>query len=213
MIHSLLAAFVWILPVALLAQQSGPRRGRRARAGEARHDAAGRVDPSVARVVDALVEQLRQESRTAGEGAGRVGVLLIDASGGDATLIAEEMDARLIRCGSPAWSGDGKRILFDATPGNKDYMHVADHGHRAGRGPPRASRPGTGRLSGLLARRRSRDVLPESGRRAGRGRRRADHERRRVGAEEARGIRQAPVVLQRASVPRQQLLGRRASRR
>ena len=67
------------------------------------------------------MEQLRRNPARPAEGAGRVGVLLIDASGGDATLIAEEMDARLIRCGSPAWSSDGKRILFDASTGNKDY--------------------------------------------------------------------------------------------
>jgi Tol biopolymer transport system component len=79
------------------------------------------VDASVTRAVDALVTQLRQHPARPSNGAGRVGVLLIDAQGGEATLIAEEMDDRLIRCGSPVWSHDGRRILFDATTGNKDY--------------------------------------------------------------------------------------------
>ena len=39
------------------------------------------------------------------------------------SLIAEEPDPWLCRCGSPAWSSNGKRILFDVTPGNKDYSY------------------------------------------------------------------------------------------
>ena len=68
-----------------------------------------------------LVDQIRRDSAWPSNGAGRVGVLLIDAQGGETTLIAEAINDRLIRCGSPVWSHDGKRILFDATPGNKDY--------------------------------------------------------------------------------------------
>ena len=113
MLRSLLAAFVWILPVAVPAQQSEPREVARP-AIDARQDATGRVDPSVAQRDHEFVDQLRKDPARPAEGAGRVGVLLIGASGGDATLVAEEMDDRLIRYRSPAWSSDGRRIVRPA---------------------------------------------------------------------------------------------------
>ena len=84
---------------------------------------AKQVDASIAKSVDALVKQLTEHPAEPSTAAGRVGLLLIDANGGEASLIAEEPDPWLCRCGSPAWSSDGKRILFDVTPGNKDYSY------------------------------------------------------------------------------------------
>jgi hypothetical protein len=69
------------------------------------------------RAVARLVEQLRRRPARPSRTVGQVGVYLIDAGGGDATLIANEPAAGLNQCGSPAWSHDGRRIVFDATPG------------------------------------------------------------------------------------------------
>ncbi len=44
----------------------------------------------------------------------------MDVVKGEATLIADEPAPGLVRCGSAAWSNDGRRILFDATPA-KDF--------------------------------------------------------------------------------------------
>src|SRR5262249_15005111 len=67
--------------------------------------------------VNLLVEQLRRYPARASTAAGQVGLFLIDAEGGEATRIANEPDPWLAQCGSPAWSHDGKQILFDATTG------------------------------------------------------------------------------------------------
>ena len=120
--HILIAGIIWCLPAALFAQQrSEPRHAVEPKSGESRPLVLGGGEATVSNAVDELVAQLRRTPARPSNGAGRIGVLLIDAKGGEATLIAEEMDALLIRCGSPVWSNDGKRILFDATPGNKDY--------------------------------------------------------------------------------------------
>jgi Tol biopolymer transport system component len=117
--RTLFAAIACGLPTAIFAQQGpAPRATGRPSSGT---EPAARVDASVTRAIDALVEQLRRNPARPASGAGRVGVLLMDARGGEATLVAEEMDDRLIRCGSPVWSHDGRRILFDATTGNRDY--------------------------------------------------------------------------------------------
>jgi Tol biopolymer transport system component len=47
----------------------------------------------------------------------RVGLHVMDVTTGEQTLLAEEPAPGLIRCGSPVWSHDGRRIAFDATPG------------------------------------------------------------------------------------------------
>ena len=42
---------------------------------------------------------------------------MMDLADGDVTLIADQPAPGLTYCGSPAWSHDGRRILFDASPG------------------------------------------------------------------------------------------------
>jgi Tol biopolymer transport system component len=66
------------------------------------------------KAVEQLVEQLRRYPARPSTAAGQIGLFLIEAEGGTATLIANEPDPWLIQCGSPAWSHDGTRILFDA---------------------------------------------------------------------------------------------------
>ncbi len=75
----------------------------------------------VGKAVDELVEHLRQHPVEPSTAAGRIGLFLIGAEGGEATLIASEPEAWLNQCGSPEWSHDGKRIFFDASPGIADY--------------------------------------------------------------------------------------------
>ncbi len=69
------------------------------------------------RAVARLAGELRRHPARPSKTAGQVGLYLVDAAGGDATLIANEPAPGLNQCGSPAWSHDGRRIVFDATPG------------------------------------------------------------------------------------------------
>jgi hypothetical protein len=39
---------------------------------------------------------------------------MIEIGTGEVTLVADQPDTESTLCGSPAWSNDGKRILFDA---------------------------------------------------------------------------------------------------
>ena len=87
--------------------------------GTAARTQAGKVTPGEA--VSQLVEQLRRYPARPSPEARQVGLFLIDADGGEPTLIANEPDRWLIQCGSPSWSHDGKQILFDATPGTADF--------------------------------------------------------------------------------------------
>jgi hypothetical protein len=82
-------------------------------------------EAAVRKAVDALVEQLRRYPARPSTAAGQVGVFLIDAEGGTATLVANEPDPWLDKCGSPAWSHDGKQILFDCATGGAEFSTVA----------------------------------------------------------------------------------------
>jgi RNA polymerase sigma factor (sigma-70 family) len=80
--------------------------------------ASGKTDEEArSKAVARLVEQLRRHPARRSVTAGQVGLYLIGAEGGEATLIANEPAPGLNQCGSPAWSHDGRRIIFDATPG------------------------------------------------------------------------------------------------
>jgi WD40-like Beta Propeller Repeat len=69
--------------------------------------------------VDRLVEQLRQHPLRPDPAPGLFAIFLIDVAKGEATLIANKPGPGLNYCGSPVWSHDGRRILFDATPGTQ----------------------------------------------------------------------------------------------
>jgi RNA polymerase sigma factor (sigma-70 family) len=66
-----------------------------------------------------LVDQLKQHPVTPSTGTWRLGLYMLDVENGEVTLIADQPDPGLIRCGSPEWSHDGKRIIFDVIPGNQ----------------------------------------------------------------------------------------------
>ena len=74
---------------------------------------------SPTKAVSRLVEQLRRHPVVPSTGANRLALYLIDVENGDATLIADQPDPGLIRCGSPEWSHDGRRIIYDAMPVNE----------------------------------------------------------------------------------------------
>jgi Tol biopolymer transport system component len=69
-----------------------------------------------ARAVGRLIEGLRRHpvERSAVQGLGRIYAL--DVETGEVILVADESVRGLPACGSPTWSHDGKRILFDAFP-------------------------------------------------------------------------------------------------
>jgi len=70
---------------------------------------------AISAAVDQLVEQLRRHPAQPSKAADRIaGLYMIDVSTGEATLVADQPDPGNTFCGSPTWSNDGKRILFDA---------------------------------------------------------------------------------------------------
>ncbi len=82
---------------------------------------------AISTAVRQLVEQLRLHPPQPSKAADRVaGLYMIDVVGtGEVTLIADETNARITHCGSPAWSNDGKRILFDAMrPGEVQLARI-----------------------------------------------------------------------------------------
>lgn len=59
----------------------------------------------------------------------RLALFAIDLEKGKATCLTKEPLAGYSNCGASAWTPDGKRFVFDATPGrtwNKTHMFVAD---------------------------------------------------------------------------------------
>ncbi len=70
-----------------------------------------------AEAVARLVEQLERHPVQPRPVPGRVAIYMMDLVDGKVTLIADQPAPGLTYCGSPAWSHDGRRILFDASPG------------------------------------------------------------------------------------------------
>jgi Tol biopolymer transport system component len=77
------------------------------------------TDEALARAVGRLVEQFERHPVRPRDAADRAGLYLMDLADGDITLIADQPEPGLTHCGSPTWSHDGRRILFDATPGTQ----------------------------------------------------------------------------------------------
>jgi Tol biopolymer transport system component len=68
------------------------------------------------KAVSRLVEQLRLHPAKPSTAEKRRPLYLIDLATGEVTMVADQPDHGLTYCGSSAWSYDGRRILFDATP-------------------------------------------------------------------------------------------------
>ena len=72
-----------------------------------------------AQAVARLVEQLKRHPVEPKPAPDRVGLYMMDVSNGKVTLIADQPSPGLTQSGSPVWSHDGRRILYDATPGTQ----------------------------------------------------------------------------------------------
>jgi hypothetical protein len=86
--------------------------------------ARGQQPQVAAEAARLLVEQLRRNPAQPSMAAGQIGLYVVDAAGGEATLVANEPDPGFCQCGSSAWSRDGKRIYFDNTLGNSDHTRT-----------------------------------------------------------------------------------------
>jgi Tol biopolymer transport system component len=91
-------------------------------------------DQGIARVVAEVARQLRRTTLRRFPGQDQLGLYLMDLDNGDATLIASDVDEQRAYCGSPSWSKDGRRILFDGSPGQEfnqtrlQMFHVTHEG-------------------------------------------------------------------------------------
>jgi RNA polymerase sigma factor (sigma-70 family) len=77
---------------------------------------AGSQDTSA---VTRFAAQLRRSPVRRLPNADGLGLFLMDLQSSATTLIAAEVDHERAYCGSPCWSNDGQRILFDASPGQQ----------------------------------------------------------------------------------------------
>lgn len=75
-----------------------------------------------ARAAARLAEQLRSHPAQTSKGVYRRALFLMDLQSGDVTMIADEPDPGADSCGSPRWSYDGRRILFDAMPNQQFHL-------------------------------------------------------------------------------------------
>jgi hypothetical protein len=101
---------------------SGVSNSQEPRASGARQDArshSGFTPENPAQAAARLVEQLKRHPVQPKEAPDRVAIYLLDVNNGDVTLIADQPAPGLTHCGSPVWSHDGCRILYDATPGTQ----------------------------------------------------------------------------------------------
>jgi hypothetical protein len=98
--------------VAQETKPAGPAKGDTRPGGANDKDPAG---VAVARLVD----HLRRHPARPSMAPDRLALHLIDVETGEVTLIADQPDAGLVRMGSPSWSLDGHRIIFDAMPMNR----------------------------------------------------------------------------------------------
>jgi Tol biopolymer transport system component len=80
---------------------------------------ANTAQETPAQAVARLVEQLKRHPVQPKAAPDRVGLYLMDVTNGEVTLIADQPAPGLTQCGSSVWSHDGRRILFDATPGTQ----------------------------------------------------------------------------------------------
>ncbi|WP_422924763.1 TolB family protein [Singulisphaera sp. PoT] len=105
---------------------------------------------AVAAAVEKLAGQFKAHPAVPSKAKeGRV-LYLLDAETGDATLIVDEPDEGLVYGGSPEWSQDGTRLLFDVTPapGNafdKSRLQLFEAGQKT----PELSDLGPGNCPGL----------------------------------------------------------------
>ncbi len=74
------------------------------------------IDETAANAATRLAEMLKRHPAQPSKLASRVGLYLMDLAQRDVTMIADEPEPGAGGCGSPRWSHDGRRIIFDAMP-------------------------------------------------------------------------------------------------
>ncbi len=111
-----LAAAIFVVALALSLGVAGSRIGW-AVEPLAEQGEQCRTRDNVSTAVDRTVELIEQHPAQRVEEKERLALYTMDVVTGKATLVAEEPAPGLTYCGSPCWSGDGRRILFDASPG------------------------------------------------------------------------------------------------
>jgi hypothetical protein len=135
-----------VLRLSIVLSTSGPIKAQEPKAPEAAKvtaskSVAGQETP--AQAVAQLVEQLKRHPVQPKAAPDRVGLYMMDVRNGEVTLIADHPAAGLTQCGSPLWSHNGRRILFDATPGTEwrlTHLESIDLGD----GQPKVTDLGTG---------------------------------------------------------------------
>jgi Tol biopolymer transport system component len=75
-------------------------------------------EETVGKAVRQLAEQLGRHPPKPATTVDHLDLYMIDVVRGETTLIASEPEKGFDRCGSPSWSNDGRRIVYDAMPGD-----------------------------------------------------------------------------------------------
>jgi Tol biopolymer transport system component len=75
-----------------------------------------RGDDSPAQSASQLAEALQRHPAQLSKSPLRRALFVMDLDKGNVTMIADEPDPGAESCGSPRWSHDGRRILFDVMP-------------------------------------------------------------------------------------------------
>jgi Tol biopolymer transport system component len=71
---------------------------------------------AVGKAVRQLADQLKRHPAKPATTVGHIGLYMIDLERRETTLIASEPEKGFDRCGSPSWSNDGQRIVYDTMP-------------------------------------------------------------------------------------------------
>jgi RNA polymerase sigma factor (sigma-70 family) len=104
------------LRVELKALSAGPRPDA---AMETAVQFAGVLESQPSHAVARLAQQLKRHPAEPKPAPDRVGLYMLDVNNGELTLIADQPAPGLTYCGSAEWSHNGRRIVFDATPGRE----------------------------------------------------------------------------------------------
>ncbi len=83
-------------------------------------DSAAKANEAVTKSVKRMIQLVDQRSVNKVTGDEPLGLLIVDTKTGKSRALAIEPMESFAHCGSPCWSRDGRRILFDASPG-KNY--------------------------------------------------------------------------------------------